>query len=1331
MTCQSIAPLYSFEFQDGQVAIPPNRKKVLGYYPNDPAMDPERRIIGFNCNLGMGTSSSTLTITVSGHYGNSINVGRLAVFRCDEFGFGGMIKSITHTENQSGMQTEVVMQDLKEWLARYTLVLKNWHGSFNDERKSGGFRFRRNQGWNAQNVFRTMEGSSWGDDVFSNYGNTIDQKMFGVALPSVNGGDRGNAQCIDFGVGTTDYATRYGNISYYRIFKALVNYGVTIQGDWNDGNYCGMRVSMLRDIAGNECPYLTTSATSMSLLDAINNVMEEAGYDWTFHTPDARDWVNIKLVDKRFETTFGTIKNRIEDAKLNKKNLLNYSVGAEFKNEKTRRVVVGSPIEYVKEWYCPTRYQAGGRESNNYQHWAAMILGWDGESPIYAGGLTGGRVEGPFADQAGFSQYIKTKNLAEQLGTVGFPGFPYYWDTGEDEILSTATLATWKLFGILYPNSLSAKVMNWLGVNRDRASSMINRCFGQGTHVIAQACVEATKSLAKKSAQNFIYEEIAYPWMKQWVDTYYGKYYMAIVPKPTCIWDITDFQTRSGVFRGEGGNAVMMDEPIDAGWSDFATTLGLVNKGPFIDGSNKTMCYARAKIGDYQSRNMQGNTDWYFDPGKMNGDYYVQYPYVYFKMDIDGRAVRINNNEFGVVLKAPNVIPSTWIAPESAGNNSGLRQLRLMLGETNINPFSVRGGSTDYSYTNIFKESPAAHRFDAVALPFRNRVISYGAWYNQPRASLTEQGGVEFKVVDDLNPWTYGGVNPMSRAGIRLARDGIKKRTRYESGTITLAETPKRNMDAGGSSGMDPLMSSISVKFTAQGAITTYNYKTYTPKFGQSAETFNEFVKLGVSARRENYMALESRNRDIHRNLAVGMRAFGVIRDKVYSALNEPTSSSAKSLNNILIGSYPDQPETRGRRAEVGIDKKYGNDYYQDEDMYYQYGIISLDMLYIPVVPNTGGSHNIMGKMAVSYALSNWPKNKPFPAMPPYWSNGGNRLEGTGAILNYHINPFNNASLLNSLWDGRGMSFGPETEYQAYGNEASNTFTLDTQGSSKKDNDPNLRSLAMRGPLLLSSWGYDTNGKPIPNKQDTNNNGVFNNAPKEEFATNFMAKPHTWPCGPIDLRWDRERCVWVSPPSERLMLAKLDQHLPIGGIAKAKIVHGGVPSYYPPTYTDSMGKPITSSANNEIYIHDLIGRAITSGSRVIAYHWGVSADYVAVQVADEYLSSNAISSCCTMLSQDPTNPCYVDPDSEIDNELADIRNMQVPTIGFMPNGFRTLYDLATIFSAPDLYETPNNGQMHVLGFDRVNSIGWPCMTGIPIVNCSGEYSDGSGYFGPV
>ena len=86
----------------------------------------------------------------------------------------------------------------------------------------------------------------------------------------------------------------------------------------------------------------------------------------------------------------------------------------------------------------------------------------------------------------------------------------------------------------------------------------------------------------------------------------------------------------------------------------------------------------------------------------------------------------------------------------------------------------------------------------------------------------------------------------------------------------------------------------------------------------------------------------------------------------------------------------------------------------------------------------------------------------------------------------------------------------------------------------------NYRHMALRGPLMLHGWGYDTMGKPIPNAEELASNtmnGRFSHSSymSDRFQKDWLQNPYSWPCAPIDLRFDRDRGVWTTPPPPRLL----------------------------------------------------------------------------------------------------------------------------------------------------------------------------------------------------
>jgi hypothetical protein len=75
-----------------------------------------------------------------------------------------------------------------------------------------------------------------------------------------------------------------------------------------------------------------------------------------------------------------------------------------------------------------------------------------------------------------------------------------------------------------------------------------------------------------------------------------------------------------------------------------------------------------------------------------------------------------------------------------------------------------------------------------------------------------------------------------------------------------------------------------------------------------------------------------------------------------------------------------------------------------------------------------------------------------------------------------------------------------------------------------------IRTVGIRGPIMLSGWGYDIAGLPVPN-------GVN----QEVFDPDTGLDRAKWKSGPVDLRWDDDRKVWVGGPE--IIEGVMDQDL--------------------------------------------------------------------------------------------------------------------------------------------------------------------------------------------
>lgn len=102
------------------------------------------------------------------------------------------------------------------------------------------------------------------------------------------------------------------------------------------------------------------------------------------------------------------------------------------------------------------------------------------------------------------------------------------------------------------------------------------------------------------------------------------------------------------------------------------------------------------------------------------------------------------------------------------------------------------------------------------------------------------------------------------------------------------------------------------------------------------------------------------------------------------------------------------------------------------------------------------------------------------------------------------------------------FGIGVKTDFQVViHNNSSEDLNLQTK---EYKNVNSVRTMAFRGPLLLSGWGYDLADQPIAEASDDDENGE--NGISKEAATDRSL----WKTGPVDFKWDDERQVWSGGP---------------------------------------------------------------------------------------------------------------------------------------------------------------------------------------------------------
>ena len=132
---------------------------------------------------------------------------------------------------------------------------------------------------------------------------------------------------------------------------------------------------------------------------------------------------------------------------------------------------------------------------------------------------------------------------------------------------------------------------------------------------------------------------------------------------------------------------------------------------------------------------------------------------------------------------------------------------------------------------------------------------------------------------------------------------------------------------------------------------------------------------------------------------------------------------------------------------------------------------------------------------------------------------------------------------------------------------------------------------------MILVWGYDFNGKPIPNKEG-DGFGIFKSdyeGLKNEFADDWLEDSNTWPVAPVDLRFDRKRGVWTIPSAFRLYQIEVTGS---GGFSSNSTDTCEVIKYKQDLLNDD-GSPINTP---EIQVENWTNTHIASGTKALAYY---------------------------------------------------------------------------------------------------------------------------------
>lgn len=542
--------------------------------------------------------------------------------------------------------------------------------------------------------------------------------------------------------------------------------------------------------------------------------------------------------------------------------------------------------------------------------------------------------------------------------------------------------------------------------------------------------------------------------------------------------------------------------------------------------------------------------------------------------------------------------------------------------------------SVDNSSANSQGYHPAAGRPSRVVIPLRSNIETYGPWYSPNFDSST--GGIDFQQDTDLCPWNYGSLALLDEVGKSLVKDAQSTASEFETGTVNYPYWPELSL---GFLENGPNLTNISVTYGSNGINTNYTWQTYTPKFGNLKNLENQQMKESTKNKIRAQKIIKQRQLKEDKTRAKLPRNNGGEGAKPQTSITKNVRNEA-SLSRVLIGEMYDFNIIRdhddpvsgvitgsGQTTTVGSDTLHKSVLELRYD-YTKKAFMSWDGLLGPVSVSGDGELPMFAKYGPNHSEN--ALSCPISPYPPI------KLANSGNALDLEINRDYLNPLTNTFGDGEHHHDGKgaghaidivgRNEYakddtnkeNPYipGKGIMNSFYGQTEWDRRYSDD--YRFLGLRGPLVLHSWGYDTQGKPIPNAADDLNNikesGVFaSSGLKDEFYQDWLQKPASWPVAPVDLRFDRERGVWISPPQHKIVVAQATETISPYGSGEGILINEYNGQEYGQKIYDGSGNLVSANdtvSQAKIQIEDRIGASINNGDKAYAYFDSFSSKYL-------------------------------------------------------------------------------------------------------------------------
>lgn len=372
---------------------------------------------------------------------------------------------------------------------------------------------------------------------------------------------------------------------------------------------------------------------------------------------------------------------------------------------------------------------------------------------------------------------------------------------------------------------------------------------------------------------------------------------------------------------------------------------------------------------------------------------------------------------------------------------------------------------------------------DWIGVPQQSIRYSWGPWYK----SSSDKGKSEVVIDTGLVPENFGSVATMNDSGKDAAGAGIAELGANESGRVELAEFPRFSIaDRFNNSG--PYITGMSISIGVGGFTTSYEFNTWTPNFGKltkyNSDRISRIYKAGLDALKR--FADDNPKRPFR---------------PIQFGKSDPKQKSDK------------QKENRDS-AEFALFRKFNNVFEASQMKMADAFGLSVSKNGVDTIRNTFGCSEEQKWSPVGIEKDKGGRPGIYLQRPqrPSTESAIRFSDGVGPSAN-DLDPYFSKAVYNGDQDEMINS----VDFVSAVNGSQNSYVpsdFNLSKSREAGGIDEVRTVGLRGPILLSGWGYDIAGNPTPSSDH------------ENFSSASIKDRTYWNTGPVNLLWDHERKVW-------------------------------------------------------------------------------------------------------------------------------------------------------------------------------------------------------------